>query len=62
MERSRTLVDKPIRPVAAMNLASVIAVGKVWMKQEAPTYADVGVVHRARNRLKTTKQDRKELR
>lgn len=30
-----------------MNLASVIAVGKVWMKQEAPTYASVGVVHKS---------------
>ncbi|EPD32736.1 hypothetical protein HMPREF9306_01258 [Propionimicrobium lymphophilum ACS-093-V-SCH5] len=45
VERSRTLVDKPIRPVATMNLASVAAIGKVWVKQEAPTYASVGVVH-----------------
>ena len=44
VERSRTLVDKPIRPPATMNLASVIADGKVWVKQEAPTYANVGVV------------------
>ena len=28
-----------------MNLASIAADGKVWMKQEAPTYASVGAVH-----------------
>ncbi|EPD32942.1 hypothetical protein HMPREF9306_01250 [Propionimicrobium lymphophilum ACS-093-V-SCH5] len=42
VERSRTLVDKPIRPPATMNLASVIADGKVWVKQEAPTSLALG--------------------
>ena len=42
VERSRTLVDKPIRPAATMNLASIAATGKAWMKQEAPTSLALG--------------------
>ena len=42
VERSRTLVDKPVRPVATMNIASVAATGKVWVKQEAPTSLALG--------------------
>lgn len=42
VERSRTLVDKPIRPTAPMNFSSIAAAGKVWVKQEAPTSSVLG--------------------
>ncbi|WP_197413779.1 RNA-guided endonuclease InsQ/TnpB family protein [Varibaculum cambriense] len=45
MEHSSTLADKHVRPVAPMDYTFIGKTGGVWMKQEAPTYSVIGVVH-----------------